>query len=951
MAINPTTLSPGLPLAALDSSPLNTSAADLDGDGAAELLWNGNPQGFTIYDGRTGAILFNEPLAYSATGTDVPVAADVDGDGYTEVVVPAHGGIRVFGFDGVWGPARPLWNQLNYHITNINDDLTVPYSEFNSWQTHNTYRAQWPDNAALPVYDVTLNHTAAVTGVTVLTDTFSAPPTTADDPLYGWDYTQTWAETSVSYNFQSLLTDLQPGEARMVASGTAVSYTLPSGQNYLELPPLYVSVPHIVSVAPAAQTVGAGSTAVYTLTLTNPAATPDTYTLEVGGLPATWLTYPDTVNLAAGETAEVLLQVAIPANTTPTETPFLVAVTNNSGGADQAGASLVVLDGVDMAITPAEQTAETGAPAAYTLTLTNQENAARTYDLTATGLALVTLPPTVTVAALSSQALSITAVTPASGPHPFTIHAAADSGSAGSAGAVLNGLGDRAVTLSLAPTTVVAGRGTPAVYTATVTNLGSIDDLYTFALPLPAGWSYQLSANDVPVTELALPPALFNSADLLLTVTPALTATLGMQTLDLAVQSQSNPGVTAADSATINVLSRGVQVSITPASTILDPTDTGVLQVQVTNTGTVADSYNLSVLGVIALSADFSTNPVSLAPGASTTVQLTADDLEFALPQTYPFLVTAVSQANAAIHNQDTAEVTFTSYEAVEVAWQPASQTMSNTLTADFVFVVTNTGNLPMTYTFSVEGDGLSAQLGLTEMLIPAHLSVAIPVSVQANGGGVYLIEGTAASTTGNASASATATLTILSDNLPPSANTGPDQSGDEGDTFTFNGSATDPEGQPLDILWHFGDGGTAAGTLTPSHSYGDDGLYTVTLVVTDTAGQSQSDTLLVTVDNVAPTVSAGPDQTGEVGQPLNFNGSFTDPGLLDTHTIEWDFGDGGTAVGTLTPMHIYNAPGVYTVTLTVTDDDGGVHSDTLLVTINGAFGLIKYLPIVVTSP
>jgi uncharacterized membrane protein/PKD repeat protein len=937
--------------AALDSSPLNTSAADLDSDGAAELLWNGNPQGFTIYDGRTGTILFNEPQAYSATGTDIPVAADVDLDGYLEVVVPAHGGIRVFGFDGVWGPARPLWNQLNYHITNINDDLTVPYSEFNSWQTHNTYRAQWPDNAALPVYDVTLNHTVALTDVTVLTDTFSTPPTTADDPLYGWDYTQTWAETTISYTFQSRLTNLQPGEARLVAQGTAVSYTLPSGQNYLELPPLYVSVPHIIAVTPAAQTAAPGTTTVYTLTLTNPAATPDTYTLAVGGLPAAWLAYPNTVNLSAGETDTVLLHVTIPANTTPAETPFLVAVTNNSGGEDQAGASLVVAEGVEMAITPTTQTAETGAPTDYTLTITNPENTAHTYALSATGLALVTLPPSINVPAQSSESISITAVTPGSGPHPFTIHATGDNGSAGSAGAVLEGLGDRTVALTLAPATAVAGRGTLAVYTATVTNLGTMDDLYTFNLPLPAGWSYQFSANGLPVTELALPPALFNSADLLLTVTPALTATLGVHPLNLTVQSQTNPGVTAQASATINVLNRGVQVNITPSSTILDPTDTGVWQIQLTNTGTIADSYNLSVLGMIALSADFSTNPVALAPGASTTVQLTANDLDFALPQTYPFLVTATSQANPAIHNHDTAEVTFTAYEAVEVAWQPASQTVTNALTADFVLVVTNTGNLPLTYTFSVEGDGLGFQLGLAQMLIPAHLSVAIPVFVQANGGGVYTLEGTAASTTGNTTASATANLTILADNLPPSANAGPNQSGDEGDPFLFNGTATDPEGQPLAILWHFGDGTTAANTLTPNHTYADDGLYTVTLVVTDTAGHSHSDILLVTVANVAPTVAAGPDQTGEAGQPLTFNGSFTDPGLLDTHTIHWDFGDGGTADNTLTPLHIYQTPGLYTVTLTITDDDGGTTSDTLLVTINGAFGLIKYLPIIVTNP
>jgi PKD repeat protein len=65
----------------------------------------------------------------------------------------------------------------------------------------------------------------------------------------------------------------------------------------------------------------------------------------------------------------------------------------------------------------------------------------------------------------------------------------------------------------------------------------------------------------------------------------------------------------------------------------------------------------------------------------------------------------------------------------------------------------------------------------------------------------------------------------------------------------------------------------------------------------------------------------------------VSFAGSFNDPYLDAGYTIVWDFGDGTTASGTLTPTHVYNAPGSFTVTLTVTDDDGGVGVDTLKVT------------------
>ena len=77
---------------------------------------------------------------------------------------------------------------------------------------------------------------------------------------------------------------------------------------------------------------------------------------------------------------------------------------------------------------------------------------------------------------------------------------------------------------------------------------------------------------------------------------------------------------------------------------------------------------------------------------------------------------------------------------------------------------------------------------------------------------------------------------------------------------------------------------------------------------------------ITVTVNNVAPVVEAGPDQTVNEGQTVNFAGSFVDPGA-DTHTIEWAFGDGTpVAGGTLTPAHAYADDGVYIVTLTVTD-------------------------------
>jgi hypothetical protein len=213
------------------------------------------------------------------------------------------------------------------------------------------------------------------------------------------------------------------------------------------------------------------------------------------------------------------------------------------------------------------------------------------------------------------------------------------------------------------------------------------------------------------------------------------------------------------------------------------------------------------------------------------------------------------------------------------------------------------------------------------------------------------------------------AETTVTVHNVAPTVDAGSDQTVNEGDTVSISGSFTDPgwlDTHTATIEW--GDGtevesGTlteeneypdSTGTVTGNHAYGDNGVYTVTLTVTDDDGGVGTDTLTVTVNNVAPTASIdsmtqpNPQFILPIVHELAFDGSFTDPGWLDTHTVTWNFGDGtveepGTlteeneepdATGTTTVEHIYSDPGTYTVTLTVTDDDGGVGTDTMPVTV-----------------
>ena len=122
--------------------------------------------------------------------------------------------------------------------------------------------------------------------------------------------------------------------------------------------------------------------------------------------------------------------------------------------------------------------------------------------------------------------------------------------------------------------------------------------------------------------------------------------------------------------------------------------------------------------------------------------------------------------------------------------------------------------------------------------------------------------------------------------------------------------------------LWDFGDG-TTSPLQNPSHTYAAPGIYDVKLVVVHELGCTDSLTRLEYIYAVQPPVAGFDASDTMVCPPVNI--FFTDTSSVDSFpliTWAWDFGDGTTSA-IPSPSHAYTVDGIYTVSLTVTDDKG----------------------------
>ena len=236
-------------------------------------------------------------------------------------------------------------------------------------------------------------------------------------------------------------------------------------------------------------------------------------------------------------------------------------------------------------------------------------------------------------------------------------------------------------------------------------------------------------------------------------------------------------------------------------------------------------------------------------------------------------------------------------------------------------------GVAPYTYEWDLDGDGVSddTRQAFTHVYQTCGIYV-VTLTVNDSGGN---------SISDNVTIYALSAPTVIASASPTSGGAPLDVS--------FSATVSDPDGTIALYEWDFEGDGTydysSGSSPSTTYTYSSSGLYQAALQVTDNDGLSDISVISISV-GLPPSASASASpMNGPAALDVNFTGSGSDSDGTVT-LYEWDFDGDGTYDWSSTTsgdtMHTYNSAGIFNATFRVTDNDGLIDKDSILISVSG---------------
>ena len=697
----------------------------------------------------------------------------------------------------------------------------------------------------------------------------------------------------------------------------------------------------VANVAPTVTITGApvtspeGTAINLTGTVTDPGSAVETYTY-------TWnVSKNGAAGFATGTTPTTSL--TNPFSFTPNDPGSYVAnltVTDENGGTGTASASIAVSNVAPIVtITPPGGPYNEGSPITVTGAASDpsfSETYTYSWSVLKNGLFFTT-----GTTLLAGQSSLFTFTPDDNGNYTVGLTITDSNGASGTATPAAIPVANVAPTLNTIAVTASINEGSTATLTGNIVDPGVLDN-GTLAITWGDGSPVQTVNYAAGATTFSVPHQYLDG------VNPFSTYSISATVTDK--DTGTTPYASAASVTVFNVAPAAVTLALNPATineggstslsgTFTDPgtLDTHTVLIDWGDSGPT-DTLNLAA-GVLSYGPIAHTYAQALAAASITdtiTVTVTDKDTTFA-SNTTPLVISNVAPSVTITGNPSGSLVLASSPEGTPiklnavVADPGVGDTLSYAWTVNGSSAGVNSSTLTYTpttdgnYTFSVTatdkagGAGTaSVNIAITNVAPTAILAITAPT------GGVY-----------NEGSAVTLTATVTD----PSSN----------ETYSYswtvlkNGSAY-TSGTTTSVVVK-----TSAFTFTPD----DNGDYTVGCTITDSnGGSSVAPAVSVPVSNVAPIIIVlTPSATtlNEGDTTFTLSGTFTDPGVLDTHTVDIDWSDGSAhtmlnlAANVLSfsnAPHTYGTGALltvpYTITVKVTDKDlGFATNNTTVITVN----------------